>query len=115
MEDEADFNVPIAKYYKLIKRSPNDFDIIQIVKVKQLPLIPKYVFDKKSKDKGPVIVPDDTSDNPIHEEEKDAKKEIVEDNTKAENKGKGQEIGKDNDSLKVENESKKIGCGCLFL
>ena len=31
-DDESDFDLPIAKYYKIIKRSANDFDVAQVSK-----------------------------------------------------------------------------------
>ena len=71
VEDETDFNVPISKYFKLIRRSYNDFDVVQITKVTQLPPIQKFSFEKKSPSRDPVIetnVP--SADRSSHDESK---------------------------------------------
>ena len=49
-DDETDFDVPIAKYYQLIKRSANDFDVIQVSKAGKMPQIPKYDFKQGHRD-----------------------------------------------------------------
>jgi hypothetical protein len=49
IDDEVDFDVPISKYYRLIKRSVNDFDIIQISKPPKLLPIPKFDFKQNTK------------------------------------------------------------------
>ena len=48
-DDESDFDVPLAKYFKIIKRSSNDFDIMQISKPGQFPPVPKYDFKPPNK------------------------------------------------------------------
>jgi len=107
VEDEADFNVPIAKYYKLIKRSNNDFDIIQIAKANPLPPIPKFVFDKKNADNRPVIAPEEVPlSQPEHEEKSHEMKEIeVQAKPDVENKM----------PINMYEEPKKTGCSCLLL
>lgn len=69
-EDESDFDVPIAKFYKLIKRSANDFDIKQIMKTGDLPPIPAYNFKKSKKDNEPAQA-SEPEVKMMHEETKD--------------------------------------------
>lgn len=45
-DDEADFEVPLSKFFRIVKRSSFDFDVIQVSRVADLPPIPKYEFNK---------------------------------------------------------------------
>jgi len=48
-DDESDFDIPIAKYFKLIKRSSLDFEVLQIMKPPPFPAVPKFDFKKPGK------------------------------------------------------------------
>ena len=53
MEDEGDFKVPISKYHQIVKRTPEDFDVIQVTEV-TFPPVPVFEFARKP---VPVKVP----------------------------------------------------------
>ena len=111
--------MPISSFFKLIKRSPNDFEVIQIKKDGPVPTIPKYNFDKKKEGSNDMqdINNQNEQKKPL-EEVKEQKKEVkkVKEKIKKTQKPpvkKIEEVKKE-DTL-LDDSSKPPGCNCLIL
>ena len=127
MDDEADFDVPISKFFKIIKRSANDFDIMQMLKVSQPPPIPKYEFNKKveagSGSNSTTLVGESCKSGrgteEVHapivmEKKKEDKVEVKSSKVKKEVAAPSAKQ-KIKPPIKIETEQKKTGCDCKVL
>ena len=50
-DDDTDFDIPLSKFYKIMKRSALDFDVMQISKPSTVPQIPAYEFNSPASKK----------------------------------------------------------------
>ena len=124
--------MPISKYFKLIKRSYNDFDVIQVTKVSPLPQIPKFTFDKKggayeasnesndiSADRSPLKANENEKPLEAHDKHPKAEADAAEQSEGGKfQSGKTHDKEGDKDEhmpLKIDEEQKRTGCHCIIL
>ncbi len=136
--------MPISKYFKLIKRSSNDFDIVQVSKPPKLPAIPRYEFKNpggKPEQSAPPPVAADPAESKIIQgstgdaipsppkEEKRASSKVaakpddrrpsksaapVDGKASVKPKPKAPAGGKERGQIKMDEEPKTTGCSCAI-
>ncbi len=118
--------MPLSKFYRIVKRSALDFDVIQTTKVSDPPPIPRYEFSNRKEGSGKS--PNDSfshvdvSAKPVATPKKSPAKEV---RKKAAATGGGGEKKSAQTSARgtakvpietqVQSDVKRVGCDCRLL